>query len=81
MLPFGSTSRPGDTELLELLPQGLPADSQDPSRLNPIALCEPEHRNDVRSLCLLSHLSERLALYLDSTRCHSETSCSRLMEP
>jgi hypothetical protein len=62
MLPFGSIKRPGDPEMLELFPQGLPADPQDPGRLNPIALGEPEHGDDVLSLCLFAHFAERLAL-------------------
>jgi len=48
--------------MLEFFPQGLPADPQDPGRLNPFALGEPEHGDDVLSLCLFAHFPERLAL-------------------
>jgi hypothetical protein len=63
--------------MLQFLPQGLSADSQDLGRLDPIAICEPQDRDDMLPLRLFSHFSEGLSLYLESTRCHNEASCHR----
>jgi len=67
--------------MLEFFPQGLPADPQDPGRLNPIALGEPEHGDDVLSLCLFAHFFKPLLLDRGRQRVQGVRCSSHLGSP
>lgn len=67
--------------MLELFPQGLPADPQDPGRLSPIAFRELKHGDDVLPLRLFPHLPERSVLDHRRERVQNVSRSSHLGSP
>ncbi len=58
MLPFGNIRGRGKAQLLQLLPEGLPADSQHRCRPPPLPIRELQDSADVVSLCVFPDLPQ-----------------------